>query len=157
MQRNLEDDSSSLLSEVPSITLADGEVISPLEWKRRFDDEWYNGNRNGDFTILKGSEAKAEARRNNNVSNRDALSVAEKTGSLVELTYNEDCFMQDVSDDFDWKNAYKIIGIEGAAEAIYSQARRDLESGNINKALEKFHMKMTELKAIIRREKRKDR
>lgn len=158
MRRQLEnDDSFKGLSDVPSITLDTGEVISEVEWKRRFDDEWYNADRNGPMEIITSEEGQKEAHRNNNNNKRDALSVAEKTGALTELTENEECFMDDVSDDWDWKNAYKIAGPDGARNTIFNQAKRDIDSGDIDRALTKFYIKMSDLKALMRREKRKDR
>jgi len=158
VRKQLEDkDSYSSLGTKPTITLDTGEVVSEREWKRRFDDDWYNATRNGDFEIIKSVEGQAEARRNNNRRNRDALSVAEKSGTLNELTENEADFMDDVSDDWDWKSAFKQAGPEGAKIVIFDQAKRDLRKGNIDKALSNFYIKMSDLKALMRRTNRKDR
>ncbi len=92
-----------------------------------------------------------------NNGNRDLLNVAEKSLKITEYDPNAKEFMEDASDSWEWNDAYKIAGADGAKRTIYSQARRDIETGDIDKALNKFYIKMSELKSLIRKEKRKDR
>lgn len=156
--QKLEDrDSFALLSNKKTITLDTGEIISEIEWKRRFDDEWYNADRNGSFEIIDSEEGKKEAHRNNNNNKRDLFNVAEKMMRIEEYDPDQKAFMQDASDSWEWNDAYKIAGADGAKRTIYAQAHRDIEQGDIDSALNKFYIKMIELKNLIRKEKRTDR
>lgn len=79
VRHELEDNESyAALSDVPSIEMEDGEVISPREWKRRFDKEYYNANRYGNYKMIDTLEGQKEAKRNMNSGNRDAINLHQK-------------------------------------------------------------------------------
>lgn len=158
MKKLLENsDSYAALLNTPSIVLDTGEVISPREWKLRFDTEWYNGDRYGEFQIITSEEGQKEATRNNNSNSRDVLNVAEKTKMLDELDDNQNEFMNDASDAWEWKDSYCVAGPEGAKNTIFAHAKRDIENGSLDRALTRFYISMSNLKTLMRREKRKDR
>lgn len=154
---NLEDkDSYTWLSNKPSIKMPDGEVISPREYKRRFDAEWHNADfYTGEENIIKDEKIRSEAIRNYNSSKRDALSVAEKTGSLAELTPNEAQFMQDASNEWEWQEVYKRHGYAQALKTIIEQTVKEIENKNIaiRVTLSRFIVKVLDLRRVNARRK----
>lgn len=138
-----------------------GELISEKEYLRRFNEEWYYGTRQKPtgqkaYEIINTKEGQREAERNNNRNKRDVLSVAERTGTLRELTENEHEFMQDASDEWEWQDVYKYAGPEQAQHVIFEQAKRDIIAGKIDLdiILSRFAVKFMKLKTLRRRQRK---
>jgi hypothetical protein len=143
------------LSDTPTIDL-NGEMISEKEYMRRFNDEWYYASRNGEHTIMETKEQKAETERNNNRNKRDTMSVAERTGTLVELTDNESDFMDQASNEWEWQDVYKMAGPTEARHVIFEQAKRDIEAGviDLDVTLSRFAIKMYKFKTLNERKRK---
>lgn len=158
VQPELEDESTFKgLSNEKTIRMKNGEMISPREWKKRFDSDWYFGTRNGEPKILTEKQHIADGIRNNNMRQRDALYASELQGSLKNINEEERQFMEDASDEWEWQNVFKTQGPEEAIQVIYSQAERDLQNPklSVNITLTRFLVKMLALRTLNRREKRK--
>lgn len=149
---DLEDkDSYMRLSDEPSIEMEDGTMISPREYKRKFDAEWYNA----DFytkeeNIIKAGDTKKEAIRMKNSLDRDALSVAEKMGSLRELSQDEDQFMADASNEWEWQEVYKREGYAAALKTVIEQTVKEIEDSKISIriTLSRFIIKVLNLRRV---------
>lgn len=156
MRHELEDNAEYKgLSDKPTIEI-NGELISEKEYMRRFNDEWYYATRNGSHTVMETREQKSEAERNNNRNKRDAMSVAERTGTLVELTNDEREFMDQASNEWEWQDVYKLAGPAEAKHVIFEQAKRDIENGivDLDITLSRFAIKMYKLKTLNERKRK---
>lgn len=111
--------------------------LSPEEkkWLLQFYNEYYRAPSITEDSIIKDPEIKKEANRVHNTMYRDMYSIAEKTGALSELAEDEEQFMQDASDEWDWQNIYKTEGYESAIHEIFNQTERDLENKLISRKL----------------------
>lgn len=105
------------------------------EWIRQFYFERYKAPSNADKKIITDPEMQAEAHRIHNGIYNDVFSLAERSGSLRDLSPDEDRFMQDASDEWDWNNIYKEQGYEAALKQIFYQAERDLDNKIIDRQL----------------------
>ena len=133
-----------------------GEMISEKEYLRRFNNEWYYGSRQGKFKIMTTDQHKAEGRRRNNSNSRDMLSVAERTGTLTQLTDNEADFMKQASNEWEWQDVYKYAGPEEAKLVIFEQAKKDIKDGaiDLDVTLCRFVIKMMKLKTLNERKRK---
>jgi hypothetical protein len=104
--------------------------LSPDEqkWIKQFYNEYYRAPVMTDESIIKDPDMKKEANRVHNTMYRDIFSIAEKTGALGELSPDEDRFMQEASDEWEWNTIYKTQGYESAIKQIFYQCERDLEN-----------------------------
>lgn len=125
-------------------------------WIKQFYNEYYCAPSLNENSIIKDPAHKTDANRIHNSSYSDIFSIAERTGSLVELSGDEERFMTDASDEWDWKNTYKIQGYEAAVQDIFYQAERDLQNKTIDVklTLARFLNKFLELKKINGRKKK---
>jgi hypothetical protein len=80
------------LSREKTIKLKNGEMISEYEWLKKFIGENYGSGFDRDNTknnILRTKKQKAQAIRNNNTINRDALTRGVKKGIVTSLLENK--------------------------------------------------------------------
>lgn len=105
------------------------------EWIRQFNIEYYKAPANADKKIITDPKMQADAHRVHNGIYNDVFSLAERSGSLRDLSPDEDRFMQDASDEWSWDNVYKQQGYEAALKEIFYQTIRDLENKIIDKTL----------------------
>jgi hypothetical protein len=98
------------------------------EFIERFDSEFHNGQDSG---LLKG-EAKQEAWRNRNALYRDLYNVARNSGVLSQLDELTERFLEDASDEWDWRNRYHTNGFSAAAEMIIDQTVNNLKNPNLS-------------------------
>lgn len=154
-------DTYSNLSKKKTIKLDNGEIISEYEWKKRFDTQWYYGNRYGNQNVLETEEQVKESTRNNNCRDRDIIvrQDARDDEDKETMLYDDDyqTFMNDANDEWDWNNAFKEGGYELAAQTIYDQTIADLQnkSLDVKVTLTRFIIKIMNLRTLERREKRK--
>ena len=121
------------------------------EWAKKFYREYYGVDFYGEEeNIIKDKEIKSEAHRNHNSQFRDALSVAEKTGSLRDLTDSEREFMEAASDEWEYMDAYKLLGYGEALKVLILQTERDILKGgsDLKVVLARFIVKFNNLKRI---------
>lgn len=132
--------------------------LSPEDraWIRQFNQEYYKAVANDKKVIITDPEMQAEAHRVHNSEARDLYSTAERTGSLRELSEDEDRFMQDASDEWSWENVYKEFGYKDALKEIFAQTIRDLDNKVIDRelTLARFLSKYLSLKKINNRKGR---
>ena len=76
---------------------------------------------------------------------------------MEELNPNDKSFMEDVSDDVEWRDVYDRIGFEEAVHSIIRQTLKNLDNKEIDKTvtLVRFHSKMQEVSKLHRREQKK--
>ena len=146
----------SNLSDEKNVNI-DGEMISEKEYMRRFNNEWYYGSRNGEYKVINSVEGRREAERNNNRNKRDVMSLAERTGTLSELTDDESQFMNEASNEWEWQNVYKTAGPKEATLVIYEQAKRDILDKiiELDVILSRFVIKMMKLKTLNERKRKR--
>jgi hypothetical protein len=105
------------------------------EWIRQFNLEYYKAPANADKKIITDPKMQAEAHRVHNGIFNDIYSLAERSGALRDLSPDEDRFMQDASDEWDWHNVYKEQGYESALREIFAQTERDIDNKLIKREL----------------------
>lgn len=105
------------------------------EYVRQFYHELYKAPANADKKIIKDPKMQAEAHRVHNGIYSDVYSLAERSGSLRDLSPEEHEFMQAASDEWDWANVYKEQGYEAALKQIFYQTERDLDNSKIDRQL----------------------
>lgn len=131
------------------------------EWIKQFYEEYHEGRfYTKRDNIIKDEEVKKEAIRNSNQTYRDDLfSVAQREGLLTSLTGDQQDFMEEASDFWEWNNIYKQFGYEQAAECILQQAIDDIRNSEIDEeiTLMRFYSKMRELDRLKKREPKKKR
>lgn len=123
------------------------------EWIRQFNLEYYKAVANADKVIITDPEMQADAHRVHNGIYTDIYSLAERSGALRDLSPDEDRFMQDASDEWDWNATYKEHGYEAALKQIFFQTERDLENTAIDRqvTLARFLNKYLALRKIENR------
>jgi hypothetical protein len=122
-------------------------------------EDLYAGGVYDEDTVLKSEESRAEARKNKNSSARDLYEVAERAGALADLDENTQAFMEDMSDDFAWRNVYDQTGFVDAAVCIFDQTVKEIENRtvNIRVILNRFLEKMTSLKRLSWRDRKRQK
>lgn len=126
------------------------------EWLKQFYNEYYRAPSVNENSIIKDPSIKKEANRIHNSNYSDIFSIAERTGNLAELSGDEERFMVDASDEWDWKNTYKTQGYANALQDIFYQAERDLQNKTIDVklTLARFLNKYLELKKLNGRKRK---
>lgn len=115
------------LSKNKFITLEDGSKISEYHYMKKFMHEAYGNNfdrKNPDSNILQTEDHKKWARRNNNNTNRDALSVIKKSGKMNTLFQLENSSFGD--DREDWEKEFKLGSYEESFECLARHSAEDL-------------------------------
>jgi hypothetical protein len=97
-------------------------------WIKQFNLEYYKAPSNADKRIIVDEEGQKEAHRVHNGIFTDVYSLAERSGALSELSPDQERFMQESSDEWDWMNVYKEQGYEAAIKEIFHQAERDVQN-----------------------------
>lgn len=126
------------------------------QWMEQFMYEQYgNGFYNipKEERILKTKEQLEQARRNNNVTNRDTLAVINKSG----LTVNADDIMYKLTqeDEHDWQTVYKMFGFNDAVFFLCEDAANELEltpTMKTAKILCKFYVRMKKLRLMLKKD-----
>lgn len=123
------------------------------KWLLQFYNEYYRAPSVTEDSIIKDPEIKKEANRVHNTMYRDIYSIAEKTGALTELAEDEERFMLEASDEWDWQNIYKQQGYEAAILEVFSQTERDLSNNliDVKLTLARFLSKYLALKKLNNR------
>lgn len=125
------------------------------KFMRKFQKDWVRGPsyKNGEVSI-KDPEFFKEAVRNNNMRNRDAFSVAKKSGTLDYQDDDYKQFMEDASDAWEWQNVYKMHGYEEAIKCIFNQTINEINNSTIdlNVVLSRFYIKVTEVRRLNAKE-----
>jgi len=132
------------------------------EWIEEFYKEYYFEGISKvpeEKRILNTPEAITEANRNHNSTKTDMLFRAKKDGVLSQLNPNSVDFMNAASDSWEWEDAFKYVGFEGALAVITTQAIRDIKdaSVDINITLCRYYEKRERLRKLINRETVKPR
>jgi len=135
--------------------------LSPEErkWIKKFYQEYYNnGVYNSDDPILNSEELKKEAKRNYNNLSRDALELIGRQDTYGDFSEVDRHFMEEASDEIEWRDAYKMGGKEVAGDAILMLAINELEStdtSNWPPILIRMHIRLRYLERMVRKERRK--
>lgn len=101
------------------------------EYVKKFYNEYYRAPIRTEDSIIKDPDMIKEANRVHNTMYSDMFSIAEKTGGLAELSEDEEQFMSDASDTWDWNDVYKAQGYEAAIKEIFYQTERDIKNPKI--------------------------
>lgn len=139
------------------VTLPDGSKLNEYEYMKRFMHEYYG---KGFYdttrsTILQTEEQKTEARRNNNNTNRDALLVSKKMGSLSTLlsyisieANTETNKLDEMFKNTDYETCIKTIVAE-----FCHDTKLEYNITNVKKLL-RFYFTIKRLLTLIKRDQR---
>ena len=111
--------------------------------------------------ILKSPNMIKEARKNHNAVKRDAMRVAHKTGRLTTIDQVNNpknrAFMDEMSREDEWRNAFKIGGYELAGKHILNQTIEDIKDSKDDKTLGEILLRYLLSFRQLRLEHRKDK
>lgn len=132
------------------------------QWLKQFNDEYYNnGIYKAETPILNTPELVREANRNYNNLKRDALELVTRQDSYGDLSKIDKEFMEAASDEWDWRDAFKIGGEELAGHVIFMITIRELldtVKDPYDKwplILARLHIRMRHLNRFTKQENRK--
>ena len=131
------------------------------EFIKQFYREYYFDGVTGktaEERVIKSEEAIKEARRNHNSMKTDMLFRAKKEGFYDTVnSASAEQFMEDASDEWEWQDAFKLLGFEGALKVITDQTIRDLDNKHLNTeiVLARYYEKRDRLRRVLNKEKRK--
>jgi hypothetical protein len=150
-----QDDRYDFLDYIDKLSEEDEEYV-----KKFYREFYFDGlsNTPEDTHIITSEEGKKEARRNHNSMKTDMLFKAKQQGTYTSLSNSSSAqFMEDASDEWEWQDAFKILGFEGALKVITEQTIRDLENKVLEKeiVLARYYEKRDRLRRALNREKRK--
>jgi len=124
-----------------------------VKFLQQFNSEYKDGGSYyTDTPILNTPELIQEATRNHHNLTRDAFEVAGRQGSLVDLDEVDKQFMEDASDEWAWRDAYKVGGYELACNFLFAQAIKKLtDETEWEVILANFYVKMNNLRLYRQR------
>ena len=130
-----------------------------LAYVEKFYKEYYFADFYNEENIIKDPDAKKDAIRNHNSRTRDAFTKSAHTNQLKYDPDNKEGFMQDASDEWEWRDAYKVGGFELATDVIMNSTLRDLDNEFIDRktTLARYFIKMDALRKQHTNIERKNR
>ena len=151
-----QDDRYDYLNYIDQLNPEQQELVKEF-YKEYYFDDISRKKKEGLQPIITDPDIEAEARRNHNSMKTDALFRGKKDGTLNMASDNTIDFMEDVSDELEWEDVFKIFGYEEAVKSIVAQTINNLENSKLSKEniLLRYYEKRDRLRRMLNREKRK--
>lgn len=127
---------------------------------RQFNREYHGDDisrkkREGKKVLITDPEVQKEARRNHNIQKTDMFCKGKREGGLVEYDENRD-FMEDASDDWEWRDVYVRDGYDAAVEFIDKLCLNEIKNRKMEGrvVLSRYYSRREELRKIHRKAKK---